>query len=142
VAKQIILDANILIRAVLGSKVSQLLQDYAHEVSFITVDEALEDAKTYIPQVMQHHDANQESIAAALTKLEILMRFIHLIPVSSLSQTEQEARDRLKQRDEDDWPFLALALILNCPIWTEDTDFFGSGVATWTSDRIQLFLDS
>lgn len=141
-AKQIILDANILIRAVLGSKVSQLLQDYAHEVSFITVDEALEDAKTYIPQVMQHHDANQESIAAALAKLEILMRFIHLIPVSSLSQTEQEARDRLKQRDEDDWPFLALALILNCPIWTEDTDFFGSGVATWTSDRIQLFLDS
>ena len=22
----------------------------------------------------------------------------------------------------------------------EDTDFFGSGVATWTTDRVELFL--
>src|SRR5208283_271668 len=27
-----------------------------------------------------------------------------------------------------------------CPIWTEDTDFFGCGVATWTSDRVRMFL--
>jgi hypothetical protein len=27
-----------------------------------------------------------------------------------------------------------------CPTWTEDQDFFGSGVATWTTDRIELYL--
>jgi hypothetical protein len=29
-----------------------------------------------------------------------------------------------------------------CPqaIWTEDTDFFGTGIAVWTSDRIEIFL--
>ena len=29
-----------------------------------------------------------------------------------------------------------------CPqaIWTEDTDFFGAGIAVWTSDRIEIFL--
>jgi hypothetical protein len=31
-------------------------------------------------------------------------------------------------------------LALGCPIWTEDTDFFGCGVATWTSASIDSFL--
>ena len=49
---------------------------------------------------------------------------------------EIEARKRLASRDPDDWPILAAALALGCPIWTEDTDFFGCGVATWTSASI------
>ena len=34
---------------------------------------------------------------------------------------------------------LASALVLGYPMWTEDTDFFGCGVATWTTDRVELF---
>jgi hypothetical protein len=30
--------------------------------------------------------------------------------------------------------------MLGCPIWTEDTDFFGCGVATWTTDRVEIYL--
>jgi len=37
---------------------------------------------------------------------------------------------------------LALALALNCPIWTEDTDFFGTGSAIWTTSRVEIFLES
>jgi hypothetical protein len=33
------------------------------------------------------------------------------------------------------------ANILIRAVWTEDTDFFGCGVAVWTSDRITLFLE-
>lgn len=32
------------------------------------------------------------------------------------------------------------ALALGCPIWTADQDFFGCGVATWTTDRVELYL--
>jgi predicted nucleic acid-binding protein len=53
---------------------------------------------------------------------------------------EAEARKRLGSRDPEDWPILAAALALGCPIWTEDTDFFGCGVATWTSGSIDIFL--
>ena len=53
---------------------------------------------------------------------------------------EPLARQRLFRRDEDDWPILAAALALDCPIWTEDTDFFGCGVAIWTTDRVELHL--
>jgi len=33
-----------------------------------------------------------------------------------------------------------VALMLNVPIWTEDRDFFGSGIAAWTTDRVELYL--
>jgi hypothetical protein len=29
---------------------------------------------------------------------------------------------------------------LDCAIWTEDTDFFGVGIPSWTTDRVELFL--
>jgi predicted nucleic acid-binding protein len=35
---------------------------------------------------------------------------------------------------------VTLALLLDVPIWTEDQDFFGAGIATWTTDRVQLYL--
>jgi hypothetical protein len=25
-------------------------------------------------------------------------------------------------------------------VWTEDTDFFGTGIAVWTTNRIEIFL--
>ena len=53
---------------------------------------------------------------------------------------EAEARERLGKRDPDDWPVLAAVLAMQCPIWTEDTDFFGCGVLAWTSDRVRVFL--
>ncbi len=40
----------------------------------------------------------------------------------------------------EDWPVIACALALECPIWTEDRDFFGAGVPTWTTDRVELYL--
>lgn len=42
--------------------------------------------------------------------------------------------------NEDDWPVLATAIALGCAIWTEDADFFGAGIAIWTTDRIEILL--
>jgi len=70
----------------------------------------------------------------------LVSRVVQIVEAEAYSQFEEIARARLKQRDEDDWPVLAAALTLGCPIWTEDTDFFGCGVATWTTDRIELYL--
>jgi predicted nucleic acid-binding protein len=54
------------------------------------------------------------------------------------SKTSPESASSL--RDPDDWPIVAVALLLDFPIWTEDQDFFGTGVATWTTDRVELYL--
>jgi predicted nucleic acid-binding protein len=50
------------------------------------------------------------------------------------------ARDRLRQRDESDWPVLATALGLGAAIWSEDQDFFGTGVAVWTTRHVEIYL--
>ena len=55
---------------------------------------------------------------------------------------ENADRQRQRGRDEDDWPVLATALGLACPIWTEDPDFFGTGVAVWTTSHIEIYLEA
>jgi len=69
-----------------------------------------------------------------------LGRLVELIGSEVYGEFEAQARERLARRDPEDWPMLAAALALGCSIWTEDTDFFGCGVATWTSDRVRMFL--
>lgn len=139
-AKPLILDANILMRGVLGTRVATLIRDYATEVEFFTVEEAFEDVATYVPEVLGRRGGEEVEIQAALGKLESFRLFLQIIPTALFEPLESQARNRLKGRDEDDWPYLALALVLECPIWTEDTDFFGSGVPTWTTDRVEIYL--
>ena len=75
-----------------------------------------------------------------LTFLRALVRLMELIGFEIYGEFEVEAKKRLASRDPEDWPILASALALGCPIWTEDTDFFGCGAPTWTSDRVEIFL--
>jgi predicted nucleic acid-binding protein len=56
------------------------------------------------------------------------------------SALEDEARAR-SLRDPADWPVVASALALSAAIWTNDNDFLGTGVATWTTDTLQAWLD-
>ena len=73
----------------------------------------------------------------ALKRIEAL---VQVVDAETYSRHEAIARKLIGQRDVDDWPVLACALALGCPIWTEDTDFFGCGVATWTTDRVEWYL--
>lgn len=53
---------------------------------------------------------------------------------------EDEARAR-SQRDPTDWPVVACALALSAAVWTNDNDFLGTGVPTWTTQSLQNWLD-
>ena len=55
------------------------------------------------------------------------------------SALEDEARAR-SLRDPRDWPAVASALALRAGIWTNDNDFLGTGVSTWTTNTLQLWL--
>lgn len=79
-------------------------------------------------------------VAPAMTTLDSLCSLVQSVEIQTYARFEVLARQRISRRDEDDWPILATALALGCPIWTEDTDFFGCGVATWTTDRVELYL--
>ncbi len=136
--KQIVLDANILIRAVLGRKVRELLESYIATTQFFTPDVCYLDAEKYLPPLFEKRNL---PVREALDVLEQLTCLIEVMDNDLYSFHEEEAKQRIAIRDINDWSIVALALTLDCPIWTEDTDFFGVGIATWTSDRIHLYLE-
>jgi predicted nucleic acid-binding protein len=82
---------------------------------------------------------SDQDLVASIQDLKSLVEPVNR---DAYEHLETEARERLHGRDEEDWPILAAALSLSCPIWTEDADFFGAEVAQWTSDRVEIFLRS
>ena len=133
----LVLDANILIRAVLGSRVLSLLRKYADRVEFVAPETAFQEAREWLPEILERR---RLPATPALAALDLIAGFVQRLECEVYAQYEAVARQRIDKRDEDDWPVLAAALAFDCPIWTEDTDFFGCGVATWTTDRVELYL--
>ena len=135
--KGLVLDANILLRAVFGRRVRGILEKYEDEARFYTPDVCFEDAQRYIPVISKER---RFDVDLGLSVLDQIGRVVEQVDRSLYEEYQNEARGRIGLRDPDDWPVVATALLLDLPIWTEDQDFFGSGVATWTSDRVELYL--
>ncbi len=135
--KAIVLDANILIRAVLGRRVRELIFDNAATVKFFAPDVAYADARKYLPALLKKRGVDA---GAAMLVLDRLEGVVQPIDAELYDGMQQQALQRIAVRDADDWPVLACAMTLGCPVWTEDADFFGTGVATWTSDRIAVYF--
>ncbi len=135
--KTIILDANILIRAVLGKRVRELIINNSSQVLFFAPDVAYADAKKYLPQLLSKRGMD---IQPAMDVLEKLEKIVISINSNMYQHMEMESLERISSRDIHDWPVVACALLFECPIWTEDKDFFGTGVATWSTDRVSNFF--
>jgi predicted nucleic acid-binding protein len=134
----LVLDANILIRAVLGLWVLFLLRKYAGQVEFLAPDTAFQEAREQLPGILERRKV---PVDPAMATLDLVAGLVQTVESETYTRFEALARERIDRRDEDDWPILASALALDCPIWTKDTDFFGCGVATWTTDRVELYLE-
>lgn len=135
--RAIVLDANILIRAVLGTRVRELILENAATVKFFSPDVAYADARKYLPALLEKRGVQSAAAMAVLDALESIVKPLEFDLYAGL---QQQALQRISMRDADDWPILACAMMIDCPVWTEDADFFGTGVATWTSDRVALYL--
>lgn len=136
----IVLDANILIRAILGRRVRGILEKYsARGIQFISPDVAFYDAKKYLPLLLEKRGKSYEEVSASINYLRIM---VDPVDRKLYQSFENESRERLRGRDEDDWPVLACALAFACDIWTEDTDFFGTGIAVWSTSSIDILLRS
>ena len=136
-SKRLVLDANILLRGVFGVRVRSLLEAYEDAIAFYSPDVCFEDARKYIPDLASRRNFDP---ADGLALLDQLSGIVELLDRSLYEAYEELARPRIASRDVEDWPVVAASLLLDCPIWTEDQDFFGSGVATWTTHNIELYL--
>jgi len=135
--KTLVLDANILIRAALGRRVRSLLETYEDSTGFYAPDVCFEDAREYLPRLLISRGIDPEIGLAVFHHIALL---VEPVAQALYQDFEQLACKLTGPRDVDDWPVAAVALMLNAPIWTEDRDFFGGGIATWTTDRVELYL--
>lgn len=137
--KTLVLDANILIRAVLGSRVRNLLMENAEAIKFFAPDSAYDEARKYLPALLQKRDLASKP---AMAVLDLLVTLVEPMELELYENLKEAALKRIAIRDANDWPVLACAMALGCAVWTEDADFFGAGVATWTTDRVELYFSS
>jgi predicted nucleic acid-binding protein len=74
---------------------------------------------------------------ACLAAIEANVDVIDLLVYSAL---EHEARFR-SLRDPKEWPLVACSLALGAGVWSNDKDFLGTGIPTWTTQTLQAWLD-
>ena len=138
-SKVIVLDANIIIRAVLGTKVRDLIINNSDKIDFFTPEVCIEDAEKYLPQVFINRKIPPDPALALLKHIKGMLRIVTLEMYKDYKDT---AIRRIQVRDINDWPIVATALTFNSAIWTEDQDFFGSGISTWTTRNIHIFFEN
>jgi predicted nucleic acid-binding protein len=139
-AKAAVLDANILLSYALGVRARHLVDVYAGEVWFCAPQVAFDDARRNLDDIAVRRGWNLEKRANGRALLDALDDVIHIVDADTYTLERDEAWRRIATRDSDDWPIAATALVISAPIWTEDNDFFGTGIATWTTDRVELYL--
>lgn len=66
--KAIVVDANILIRAVLGKRARDLIEHYAPTVNFLAPDVVFEDAHHHLPEILQKRGIASEPALAVLAR--------------------------------------------------------------------------
>jgi hypothetical protein len=100
-AKTIVLDTNILIRALLGEKVPSFLNKYVNSCDFITPDKCYQELYNNLPKILQKQNLR---VSISPFSEEILQLQKSIIPISEdfYIQYKNEALRRIKKRDPND----------------------------------------
>jgi predicted nucleic acid-binding protein len=114
-----------------------LIERYSQRVSLLIPASCVEEVREHLPGLCRKR---RWDAAVAVATLEGLIAMVNVVENAFLADLESEAKRRIGRRDLSDWPVVALALAVKAPVWTEDKDFFGSGLATWTSETVELYL--
>jgi predicted nucleic acid-binding protein len=136
--KVLVLDANILLRAVFGRKALKAISKYADTIRFCSPSSCFAEAQRFIPPIAEKRGMSVSEPNAVFQKISQL---VSPVEENIYKQFEEQAMQRISRRDPKDWPIVATALLLRCPIWTEDRDFFGIGIPTWVTELVEIFLD-
>ena len=111
--KGLVLDANILLRAVFGIRVRQILEAYEDVAAFYSPDVYFAEAEKYIPDMAKRRRLDSK---LALSVLEQVSPIVELVDKSLYEGHEKLARERIERRDPRDWSVVAVALLLGIPV--------------------------
>ena len=139
--RRLVVDTNFLISAVIGKRkfALSLIETFARRVDFFAPAVGFAELHEHLPGLLaKWHVPAAEGLAV----LERLAVAVQPLDAEITARFEIAARLRIDARDPKDWPVLAAALALTCPLWTDDNDFFGTGIATWSTPNVRHYLDA
>lgn len=113
---RIIVDANVLISALLGGKPRFILFDLKFE--FLTTEFTLKEVGKYIPEISQKSGVSEKEIKEA-----ILLFPIQVVSKDYYKNYLTQAKKLMQKIDPNDIDILALYLKENTFLWSEDKDF-------------------
>jgi predicted nucleic acid-binding protein len=129
----LIVDANILLGAVLGKSLP-LLADIASRNSVLLVPaRMIVEARSVVA------DKVRTPLPGAFERLLAAETLVTILDANHYEHKECNARDRLTSDGQKDWPLLAAALALDAPIWSNDKHLWGTGVAIWLTRNIRFW---
>lgn len=135
--KGLVLDANILLRAVFGTRVRSILQTFEETASFFSPDVCFDDGRKYIPDLAARPSIDA---SAALATLDAISQIVEPVDRSLYETHGQLARERVSPRDPEDWPVAAVALLLELPNLDRRSGFLWHRSRLWTTAKVELYL--
>jgi len=132
---RLILDANIMVSALLGKSFPLLLTMFEGGVRLIAPVHQIAETRTIL---VKRSSASNDWIDSRMRDLLAIVEPIH---PALLDKHEDKARSRLHARGQPDWPVLAAAYETAGAVWSHDKDFFGSGAPVWSTKIIRKQLE-
>jgi predicted nucleic acid-binding protein len=139
---RLVVDANALVGVLLRATGPRLLAHPALEL--MAAEHAWAELRHELPRRAERF-ATRRGIPApaieALAERALAMAAgaVLVLPAEAYAPLESAARTR-SDRDPNDWPTVAVALLVHGAVWTEDQDFFGCGLATWRTSVLEAVL--
>lgn len=125
---KIVVDTSIIIGALVRrSYLLFTLLKVCRKLEVLSPDFLREELMSKIDKIVRLSKLSESEVKFALNTL---LDYIQIIPMSSYSDKIDEAREIAEEFDYNDYPFIALALKLDAPIWTNDREIIKHGLKT------------
>lgn len=139
----LVVDTSVLVGDLLRVKGRNRLSD--SRLDLYLPEQMLAEAHVELPRRIRAFSGSaglnsNERDALLMMSLQSIDNNVAVVGAEIYAPFEDEARAR-SQRDPTDWPVVACALALSAAVWTNDNDFLGTGVPTWTTQTLQTWLD-
>lgn len=132
--KKVAADANVILSAVIGKAALKVFTESPVEV--VTTHLNLDEVQEYMPSLASKYRLEEKVLQTQLKllPLEVFEREFY-------QDFLKQAEERIGRIDPDDIDLLALGLKLNIPIWTNDSDFQGLKIKTYTTAELLKALE-
>ncbi len=129
----VVADANVLLSAAIGKAALRVLTDFGIEVHACRFN--CEEVEEYLPTLTAKYRLSPE-----IVEMQWRLLPLRIHAEADYAARLDEARSRLAERDPDDAHPLALAMTLDLPLWSNDKDLEGYGIARHTTAKLLVIL--